>query len=101
MARVMFTRRPLPHEVAAGETYEPGQVYDLPAASVARWKRRGAVVDAPPEPVPALDVTVDAVSAEPAPQSEPVAAEPVPAPEPESVERPAPRKRKAKAEPTD
>lgn len=97
MPRVMFTRRPHPYEVAAGDpAFEAGRVYDLPAASVARWKRRGAVVDAPPEEArPAPEPVVKAAA--PAAEPEPAPAETAEAPAPQPV----PRKRKARTEPTD
>lgn len=55
--RVRFVRNPLPREGGAG--FAAGEVYDLPARSADRWKRRGAVVDVPAEPeAPALALVV-------------------------------------------
>lgn len=48
MPRVTFTSDPGPLEAPTGQ-FRAGQTYDLPEASVARWKLRGRVIDAPPE----------------------------------------------------
>lgn len=71
MPRILFTRDPSRHEIdPTAPRYRAGEVHEVSAASAARWKRRGAAVDAPPEPEAEVEPMVEP-EPEPAPVSEP------------------------------